>query len=172
MSVRAILAGVPPLTKLGQRGFDTAADLTRAVDKLWRPIDEQARSLRVEHAAGDASAKKAAAALTTNLAGALKTTSLILRADAQARFVLTLNLTSKLADERVMGQQVVYLTYTGTVQDTWSQSEVSGATGDTKGFGKTPEAALAEAAAEAAKKIAATIAASITDTVRKETGAE
>lgn len=166
---KKILTKVPPLTEVHASGFDTAADLVRAIDKVYRGLDELARSLRLETRGGDAGGKSAASGLKAALAKDLGKRGLVLRSSGDARFVISVELTSEFPSQLVMGQKVAHLTYTANVRDAWSGADLAGSNGDAKGFGKGRDAAIAEASDEAAKKVAAEIAKSLTATLAKET---
>lgn len=165
---RAILKSVPKLTEIHEGGFDTASDLLRSVEKDLRALDELAHGVRVELSPGDPDARKVAPGLTSHLSQALGKTSLILRTDGDARFVLTVSYTTKVPSEKTMGQTVGYMTYSGNVRDTWSGASLSGTSDEVKGFGKSREAALNEAAEEAATKIAKAIAKQLNQALEAE----
>lgn len=172
MQARETLRNVPPLTELHEGKLDTAQDLLREVDRQLLSVDELARGVRVSFAPGDRPSKKATAGFTSHLTEALRQTDLIVRTRGKARFVLELSYSSKLPKRRVMGQQVGYLTYAGNVSDTWSGATLPGTSGEVKGFGKSPEAALNDAAQEASKKIAKGIAQRLKEVLDAEVAAE
>ncbi len=165
---RQILKSVPKLTEIHEGKFDTAADLLRAVEKDLRSLDELAHGVRVDFAPGDGGAKKVKSSFTSHLSSALSKTSLILRTDGDARFVLKLDYTTKRGSGKVMGQNVGHLAYSGNVKDTWSGASLSGTSGEVKGFGKSFDGAFGEAASEAAEKIAKTIAKQLNEALEAE----
>ncbi len=162
------LAKVPPLTEVHSGGFDTAADLVRAIDKVNRGLDELARSLRLDTQGGDEGGKSAASGLKASLAKGFGKRGLNLRTSGDARFVITVELTSEFPAQMVMGQKVAHLTYTANVRDSWSGADLAGSNGDAKGFGKGRDAAIAEAVGEVAKKVADEVAKSLLATLARE----
>lgn len=165
---RRLLGGIPGTTEIHQGEHDTAADLQRAVDRALRALDEKARGVRVVLEAKDPQAQEAAAPLTTQLSQAISGTKLILRTDGDARFVLTVSYEVNTPHKKVMGQRVGYLTFAGNLTDTWSGAALSADSGEVKGFGKTPAAALAEAALEAAKKLGPSAASAVAQVLEKD----